>query len=101
MSYLVTCTFDLKDGSRLDYTNAYADLKAIGLEKTIVGSGGSDIVAPTTMTMGKFDGDSAQAVRTAVADRVEKAFKRRNFSSEIFVVACGDWAWGARTTKPQ
>jgi len=33
MSYLIFCTFDLKNASSVDYDNAYADLKALGLSK--------------------------------------------------------------------
>jgi hypothetical protein len=98
MSYFVTCTFDLKNASRDDYTNAYAELSIIGLKKTIVAGNGSDVVAPTTMVMGKFDGDSAAAVRDSIAAAVTAAFTRRRFTSEVFVVSAGNWAWGGRTT---
>ena len=97
MSYFVTCTFDLKNASRDDYSNAYADLKAIGLKKTVVPASGGEVVAPTTMTMGEFSGDSVTAVRDAVADAVKSAFAKRRFSSEIFVVAASGWGW--TTTK--
>lgn len=33
MSYLVYCTFDLKNASSRDYEKAYEDLNAIGLGK--------------------------------------------------------------------
>ena len=36
MSYFVLCTFDLKDASRQDYQNAYADLEKVGLKRVVV-----------------------------------------------------------------
>jgi hypothetical protein len=98
MSYLVTCTFDLKNASRTDYENAYTDLKRIGLNRVIVSANGSQVVAPTTMTAGEFNGQSATAVRDYVRDKVRAVFSARRLSSEIFVVVGGDWAWGAATS---
>lgn len=98
MSYLVICTFDLKNASNQDYQNAYADLEKIGLKKVVVGTQGRNIVMPTTTTAGEFNGVSATAVRDSVLEQVRKAFVARRFSSEIFIVASGDWAWGASTT---
>lgn len=97
MSYQVTCTFDLKNASSQDYTNAYADLKAIGLSRVIKGDSGQ-VVIPTTMTMGYFDAASAGAARDAIRSRVSDAFKARKLKSEIFVTVGGDWAWGSTTT---
>jgi hypothetical protein len=99
LSYFVVCTFDLKNGSYNDYVNAYADLAALGLQKAVVSEQGHRIVAPTTTTVGTFDGQSAESIRNGVRDSVKAAFARRGFTSEIFVVASGDWAWGAATTQ--
>ncbi len=98
MSYFATCTFDLKNASNQDYQDAYAALAAIGLRKVVVGDAGKQVVAPTTTTAGEFNGASASAVRDFVREQVREAFKARQFSSEIFVVVGGDWAWGAATT---
>lgn len=98
MSFLVICTFDLKNASRTDYDNAYSDLETIGLKKVVISSQGSKIVAPTTMTLGEFEGASVGEVRDDIRDRVKAAFNRRVFKSEIFVVAAGNWAWGAAST---
>jgi hypothetical protein len=98
MSYLVFCTFDLKNATSQDYANAYADLDKIGLKKVVVNSQGNKVVIPTTATMGQFDGTSASNVCTAIRDRVQTAFKARGFTSEIFVVTGGDWAWVSGTT---
>jgi hypothetical protein len=98
MSYFVICTFDLKNASYQDYQTAYADLEKIGLKKVVTYGQDKKLVMPTTTTAGKFDGDSAAAVRDSVLERVKSAFSARGFTSEIFVVAAGDWAWGARTT---
>jgi hypothetical protein len=98
MPYLVFCTFDLKNGAASDYQNAYADLERIGLKKVQKGSGGSDVVIPTTAAMGEFNGASAVSARDDIRSRIANAFKARGFKSEIFVVVGGDWAWGATTT---
>lgn len=88
----------MKNATATDYQNAYADLERIGLHKTVVGDSNQKVIAPTTMTMGTFNGASVAAVRYYVRDRVRAAFNARGFRSEIFVVAAGDWAWGATTT---
>lgn len=98
MAYLVFVTFDLKNASSQDYTNAYADLEKIGLTKVQKTDQGGTVVIPTTAAMGTFNGTGAGAVRDALAQRVQDAFKARRFKSEIFLVVGGDWAWGSRTT---
>jgi hypothetical protein len=98
MSYLVFCTFDLKNASNQDYQNAYADLEKIGLKKVAVTNQGNKVVIPTTATMGQFDGTGAASVCTEIRNRVQNAFKARGFRSEIFVIAGGDWAWAPGTT---
>lgn len=98
MSYFVTCTFDLERASRSDYENAYEVLATVGLHRTVVGSSGKDVVAPTTMTMGQFNGTSAAEVRDAVRERVRQAFSGQGFTSEIFIAVGGDWAWGTQRT---
>ena len=98
MAYLVFCTFDLKNASAKDYENAYSDLAKLGLKKVVKSNQGSEVVIPTTAAMGTFNGASAAAVRTDIGDRVKAAFQARRFTSEIFVVVGGDWAWGGRTT---
>lgn len=98
MSYLVFCTFDLKNASSQDYKNAYADLEEIGLRKVHKYDQGNEVVIPTTAAIGFFDGESAGKIRTDVRAQIQAAFKARNFKSEIFVVTGGDWAWGYGTT---
>jgi hypothetical protein len=99
MAFGVTCTFDLKNASRTDYENAYADLTRIGLKKTVLASSGSHVVAPTTMTIGEFNGGSAEAVRDDVRAKVQAAFTARRFTSEIFVFVGGQsWTWAGATT---
>lgn len=98
MSYLVFCTFDLKNASKQDYDNAYSDLAKIGLNKVIKSDQGRDVVIPTTSVMGTFNGNSATSVRDGIRSKVQAAFQRRGFNSEIFVVVGGDWAWGAEST---
>lgn len=98
MSYLVYCTFDLKNASSKDYENAYADLLRIGLAKVVKADQGHSVVIPTTSTMGFFNGSNAVAVRNDVRNSVQAAFRARFLTSEIFIVVGGDWAWGAATT---
>ncbi len=98
MSYLVFCTFDLKNGSSQDYQDAYSDLSDIGLEKVVVAKNGNEIVIPTTSVMGEFNGTSVTSVRDEVRSSIKSAFKARGFDSEIFVVVGGNWSWGATTT---
>jgi hypothetical protein len=97
MAFLVTCTFDLKDASLDDYREAYSLLDRIGLKKAIVADNGNKVVAPTTTTIGTFTGQNA-GVRDDVRSKVRTAFSNAGFSSEVFVVVGGDWAWGATTT---
>jgi hypothetical protein len=98
VAYLATCTFDLKNASRTDYQNAYSDLERIGLKQAIVAESGTKVVAPTTMTIGTFNGQSAGGVRDHLVQAVKAAFAARRFSSEIFITVGGDWAWGSGTT---
>lgn len=98
MAYLVFCTFDLKNATAADYQTAYTDLEKIGLRKVHKGSGGSNVVIPTTAAMGEIEGTSAGNVRDEVSKQVQSSFTKRGFKSEIFIVVGGDWAWGARTS---
>jgi hypothetical protein len=98
MSYFVTCNFDLKNASRTDYDNAYADLKTLGLSRTVTGQDGKEITLPTTTVAGTFNGVSAVTVRDDLAAKVRAAFERRRFSSEIFITVGGDWTWQHQTT---
>jgi hypothetical protein len=98
MSYIVFCTFDLKNASSQDYQNAYADIDRIGLKKVILADNGSQVVIPTTSAMGKFTGDSAEKVRDYIHNQVKLAFAARRFKSEVFIVVGDNWAWGAVTT---
>jgi hypothetical protein len=98
MSYLVFCTFDLKDASRQDYLDAYSDLEGLGFKKVQKSDSGKNVVVPTTSVMGEFNGANAASIRDAMRSRVKDAFAARGFASEIFVIVGGNWAWGATTT---
>lgn len=98
MSYLAVCTFDLKNATSQDYQNAYADLARLGLKKVIKSDDGNDTVIPTTAAMGTLNGRSAGEVRIDLRNSVQAAFRARRFSSEIFIVVGGDWAWAVATT---
>ena len=98
MSYLVFCTFDLKNATSQNYQTAYTDLAGIGLHRVQKSDGGKDVVIPTTSAMGTFTGTNAATVRDDIRNKVQAVFRARGFRSEIFVVVGGDWAWGAATT---
>lgn len=97
MSYTVFCTFDLKNASRQDYENAYADLAKIGLKRVVVGTN-SNVVIPTTSVIGTFEGSSASSVCSDTRTKVKNAFNARKFKSEIFVVVGKDGTWCSTTT---
>lgn len=96
-NFLVFCTFDLKNASRQDYDNAYADLQALGLVRVHKGKS-KDVVIPTTSVMGTYTGDGAAAVAQYVRDAVQAAFKARGLKSEVFVVAGENGSWASGTT---
>ncbi|EJM62346.1 hypothetical protein PMI30_04663 [Pseudomonas sp. GM50] len=98
MSYLVYCTFDLKNASSKDYENAYTDLLRLGLAKVVKADAGHNVVIPTTSTMGFFNGSGATSVRDSVQNSVKSAFAARRLTSEVFIVVGGDWAWSVATT---
>lgn len=98
MSYLVFCTFDLKNATSQNYQTAYSDLEKLGLKKVQKGDNGTEAVIPTTSVMGTFNGTSVASVSNDIRDRVQAAFKARSFKSEIFLVVGGDWAWRSETT---
>ncbi|QEI11807.1 hypothetical protein [Cellvibrio japonicus] len=98
MSYLVFCTFDLKNASSQDYKNVYSDLDKLGLKKIVKSGNGGDAVIPTTSVMGEFNGTSAESVRDHVRSQVKQAISNRGLKSEIFLIASGDWAWVGTTT---
>lgn len=98
MSYFFLCTFDLKNATRQDYENAYADLQKLGLSKVVVRTDGGKNVIPTTTVAGTFNGVSAVKVHDDLRQRIINAFRTRGFSSEIFTLSAGDWAWNGATT---
>jgi hypothetical protein len=98
VSYLVFCTFDLKNASAKDYENAYSDLKSLGLSKVQKTGNGGEAVIPTTSAMGEFSGSNAATVRDDIRAKIKAEFTARRFKSEIFVIVGGDWAWGATST---
>lgn len=98
MTYLIYCTFDLKNASSNDYQNAYQDLKSIGLDRVVVGGGGATVVIPTTSVMGQFNAAGAAVAADDIRNKVHAAFSARGFKSEIFVISAGDWAWRSIST---
>lgn len=98
MSYFIVCTFDLEDGSSEDYKNAYLDLEGIGLSHSIESSARKLIELPSTTTAGEFEGDNAASVRDEILNAIKVSFKKRGFTSAIFVSCGGDWGWAHSTT---
>ncbi len=98
MSYLVFCTFDLKNADSTDYKNAYSDLSSIGLNRIQTASNSNKIVIPTTSVMGEFNGTSSASVTSDIQAKVQAIFKSRKLISEIFIVVGGDWSWSGSST---
>lgn len=98
MSYLCLVTFDLSNASAENYQEAYKDLAQIGFSTTVTGSSDKQISLPNTTCVGEFSGSDAASIRDSLVARVQSAFKARGFSSKIFVMVGGDWAWGYKTT---
>ncbi|HIF9244464.1 TPA: hypothetical protein ACX6Q3_003121 [Photobacterium damselae] len=99
MSYIVFCTFDLKNASSRDYDNAYSALERLGLNRVIVGKGGTQVVIPTTSVQGSFTGEDAATVRDNLRSRIQQEFTNLGLSSEIYLVTGGgNWAWGSTTS---
>lgn len=98
MSYLVFCTFDLKNASSTDYDSAYAALEKLGLKKVQKSNKGNDVVIPTTSAMGELDGTTASELRIQIVEKIKAAFKALGLKSEIFVTVGGSWSWGSGTT---
>lgn len=94
MSYLVFCTFDLKEARREDHLYLYVDLAKLGLKKTVKSDDGRSINIPSTAVMGMFDGNSVNEVRTNIVRSIQEVFKTQGYSGEFFVVVSGDWACG-------
>lgn len=98
MSFLVFCTFDLKNATSRDYDTAYGALEKLGLYKVQKSDKGNNVVIPTTAAMGQYDGDNAGGVRDHVVAQIKAAFTAQRLKSEIFVTVGGNWAWGSGTT---
>jgi hypothetical protein len=56
MSYLGILSFDIANGTRDDYQNAYVDVRRIGFSTTVTSSQGTQITLPTTTCVGEFPG---------------------------------------------
>lgn len=98
MSYLVTVTFDLKNGTAAQYTSAGDALTALGFRKKVTGSTGKSHDLPTTTYVGEFNGENAEKVRSDLAQQVNDSFTRKGLKASIFLAVGGDWAWAIRYT---
>jgi hypothetical protein len=98
MSYLVVCSFDLKNASREDYLTAYAELEVLGLSTSLTWGENQKAKLPTTTAAGQFSGTSAQVVNDDLLSKIQAAFRKHGFTSEIFLSVGDNWYWGLRTT---
>lgn len=94
MTYLVFCTFDLREARREDHLYLYVDLAKLGLKKTVASDDGRNFTIPATAVMGMLEGNSINEVRTTVVRNVEQIFKTHGYNGEFFVVVSADWACG-------
>ena len=93
MSYLVSVSFDIKDGKAEDYATVYAALEKVGLTRTPTSEGGQKITLPTTMVLGEFEANHSVFARLDIAAKCRKAFRDNKLKGEIFVAVGKDWAW--------
>lgn len=49
-------------------------------------------------TLARNDRSRWAGIRNHVRSQVQAAFRARRFSSELFVIVAGNWAWGAGST---
>ncbi|NVO73210.1 hypothetical protein [Photobacterium damselae] len=99
MSYIVFCTFDLRNASSQDYENAYSALGRLGLNRVIAADNGRQVVIPTTSVQGSFNGRDAATVRDDLRNRIQQAFTNLGLRSEIYLITGGEnWAWGSTTS---
>lgn len=99
MSFFVTCSFDLKDGTPEDYQNASADLMKLGFDPHLTGDGGLQVALPTTTMAGIFQGVSASYVTSGLIEQIKAAFAARNFKWELYLAAGTEWAWKHHQNK--
>jgi hypothetical protein len=99
MSYIIFCTFDLKNATSQDYERAYAALAKLGLQKVQKSDKGHDAVIPTTSAMGEFEADSGGQLRDQAVEEIKAAFAAERLKSEIFGIVGANWAWGTGVTK--
>ena len=93
MSYLVSVSFDIKDGKAEDYATVYAALEKVGLTRTPTSEDGRKINLPTTMVLGEFEATDNVSARLGIAAKCRKAFRDNKLKGEIFVAVGKDWAW--------
>ena len=98
MSYFVTVTFDIKNGTPQDYANVLTELNSIGLYENIIGGSNTTSKLPSNTFAGEFNGLDLTSVRDDICNRIQSIFRKCKVKSEIFVAVGGDWGWGIRTT---
>jgi hypothetical protein len=93
MSYLVSVSFDIKNGNFNGYQAVYAGFEKAGLSRTQTTSNGKTIHLPTTMVLGEFDGESSAKVRDDVSDQCIAVFQANNLKGELFLTVGTGWTW--------
>lgn len=71
MSFLVTVSFDIANGTREDYQTVYSELQAIGLSRSLTTDANRTVTLPSTTVAGSLNGQSAGAVRDHVCDQLQ------------------------------
>lgn len=91
--------FDLKNAKAEDYGRVYDAFKGLGLHKQVKADNGVVVQLPTTTCVGFFNGASASAVCSDLANRSQAAVEQLGLSGEVFVAVGGDWSWAHRLPK--
>lgn len=95
MKYLVTVTFEVKDGTKEDYKKVYKELESLGFFKILKASNGNIVTIPTSTVVSEVDGTNADLLKNTVRDKLNIVFKACKVKGEAFIIVSSDWAWGA------
>ena len=99
MSYLVSVSFDIKNGTPHDYRMIYEKLDKIGFKRSIMSSDNKLYNIPTTTTVvGEFSGENCAKIRDDLSTKVKKIYETLGLKGEFILVVGGDWAWAIRYT---
>jgi hypothetical protein len=92
INYLVSVSFDIKDGDSEDYRAVYASFEKIGLTRRPKAENGEKVLLPTTMALGEFEATDSATIRDLITEKCVAVFKANNLNGELFVSTGEDWA---------